>query len=137
MDREEKLLKQYEVCQHDSSSMVSAHWTVVGIFIGINAALLGAVAYMLSSSFGSTVQWTVLALGLASGGIFVCLWAWLNRVNKRVRCNECLMRDIEGELNIEVKKKLRGDGSCPIRGIYGILILLWIAAIVGVFYFPC
>jgi len=159
MSREDILLKEYEICQQDSSSMVSAHWTVVGIFIGINTALLGAVAYMLNNgSYSNNIRWIVISLGLASIGILVCLCLWLNRVNFLVCINNRRMYQIERELGMaknrlqkdmdkkELRKKLRkfckffpcipSDGACPIKGVYTIYILLWIFLIIAAFS-PC
>ncbi len=41
MNREEILLKEYEVCQQDINSRASRFWAIVGIFIPFNTALLG------------------------------------------------------------------------------------------------
>ena len=137
MSREDTLLKEYEVCQQDSSSMVSAHWTVVGIFIGINTALLGAVAYLLNGAPANHVRWIVVALGLFSLGVFASLWRWLNRVNSLVRANEQTMRWIETCLGMKHRCKPQGDGSCAIKTIYMLFKLLWIAAIVAAYIFDC
>jgi len=159
MSREGVLLKEYEICQQDSSNMISAHWTVVGIFIGINTGLLGAVAYILNSySLGSNIRWIVGALGLASILIIACLYLWLRRVNFLVDINNRRMYQIERELgmaktrlldkcNKKACRELRRlgkprpcipcNGIYPIMGIYAVFIMLWIAAIVGAFMLDC
>ena len=139
-EEREALLVEYQVCQQDSDAMIRTHWTVAGIFIGINTALVGAVAYMLNSSnssSGTHTQWIVLALGLALAGVFVCLWLWLDRVNRNVGANECVMRRIERCLHLPTREKPPGDGSWPVKGVYAIFIALWVAAIVGACTFDC
>jgi len=147
------LLTQYQVLQQDSRSKASTHWTVVSIFIGINTALLGAVAYMLSNRSDNS-QWIILILGLAFIGIFKCLCLWLNRVNFLLEMSKGKMQQIESLLNMvsdnildtpeERKKKRReckyfpcipSDGALPVKGIYMVFSLLWLAAIIGAFIF--
>jgi len=125
---------QYQILQQDSRSKVSTHWTVVSIFIGVNTALIGGVAYILNNKSDNT-QWIVLFLGLAFIGIFICLWSWLNRVNGLLEYNDSLMLKIEKSLEIEERKKPPGNGSKPIKGIYVIFMILWVVFIILAFIF--
>jgi hypothetical protein len=50
MDREEILLKEYETCQSDKNSIGSLFWIIVGVFMAINTALLGALPYAILQS---------------------------------------------------------------------------------------
>jgi hypothetical protein len=131
-EEREALLVEYQVCQRDSNAIIRTHWIVVSIFVGINTALLGAIAYKLNSN----IQWVVFSLGVALITIFICLWLWLDRVNKLVGINESLMRKIEKNLDIAVKEGLKGNGSYPIKGIYIVYILLWVFLIIAAFL-PC
>ena len=45
MGQEEILLKEYETCQSDIDSITSHYWTIVGVFIAITSALLGALPF--------------------------------------------------------------------------------------------
>ncbi len=116
MDREEVLLKEYEVCQLDNNSSGTRFWIAFGIFFGINTALLGWIAPSIISKSMSlsknnlewlsyitdNVGWLVfiLVLGLGIIGILISLWLWLNRVNYLIRMNHHRMREIEEVLGM-------------------------------------
>ena len=44
-DRREILLKEYELCQHDNQAESTRFWLIFSIFISINTALIGGLAY--------------------------------------------------------------------------------------------
>jgi hypothetical protein len=43
MKREEILLKEYEACQQDNQARASRYWVILGIFVSINAPILGGL----------------------------------------------------------------------------------------------
>ena len=71
-ERTEILLREYETCLSHNNSIGSQVWVSTTIFLSINVALLGGVAYSLITS-GSLPngRWLVLALGLGIILIFV------------------------------------------------------------------
>jgi len=136
MGREEILLKEYEVCQKDSSSMISAHWTAAGVFLGINTAVLGAIAYGILLRH-EKIQLLVLGLGVGVILIIVGLMFWTKRVSSLVNTNNKRMRQIERQLgmrkNLMVKQKEKLTGIRIVIGMYSVLVLLWIYFIVMAF----
>ena len=102
MDRQEILLKEYEVCQHDSSAMISAHWTVTGIFMGISTAVLGWILYSVISKSSSleSVKGLVLVFGVVIIILLILLLLWMKRVDFLVQINNQRMRIIETQLGM-------------------------------------
>ena len=104
MNRQEILLKEYEVCQQDGSSIASTHWTVVGIFIALNTALLGGAAYTILAGklpLYENIKWLVLMFGVLVVLIAMFLRSWLNRANFLIFTNNFRMRQIEIELGMQ------------------------------------
>jgi hypothetical protein len=98
MGREEILLKEYETCQSDVNSIGSLFWIVVGVFMTINTALLGALPYGILQSGGLRTIFKdyatrsellqLLALGLlivVLGGGMIAVLVFLKRYHKRTR----------------------------------------------------
>lgn len=119
---EQALLREYEACQHDSSSTSVSFWTLASIFIGISSALLAGLLYgliannnlfpvLLKVLFGESAQSSELRLILTlsliviilSISIFIILyklWGWLRRARFLQQTNFKRMREIELELGM-------------------------------------
>ncbi len=165
MNRQDVLLKEYEVCQQDINHNASQYWVVVGIFMGINTVLLGWVVYSIiqkSEPPSENAKWLVVVLGLAVIAIVAVLWFWMNRVNFLIRISHHRMQEIETELgmrknliiNLLDDGKKRGvkkediptdlskyyppprSGATIVPWMFGIVIFLWVFFIV-VAWFPC
>ena len=100
MDRQEILLKEYEVCQQDINFNSSRYWTIVGIFIPVNTAILGWMVYLLISNIklDGYIKWGLLIVLLFCLGMTFIIFAliyWLDRVNSIIRVNYHRMREIE------------------------------------------
>lgn len=119
MDREEILLKEYELCQHDKSSSSTSYWTLAGIFIGVSSAILAGLLYGIfanNSLFQALVKILfsldeitndieikqvkvvavcMLLLGIAMIIIICKLWRWLRRTQFLAFRNDERMREIE------------------------------------------
>ena len=108
-------LTEYQVCQQDINSRASRYWTIVGVFMAINTALLGWVAFSIISngvSLNESVKWLVyinenfnwlvlvLVLGFGIIAILVFLMLWLKRVNCLIHISYYRMREIEFELRM-------------------------------------
>jgi hypothetical protein len=107
MGREEVLLKEYEICQKSISTDASRYWVVVGIFIGINTALLGAIAYKIAYNnlghyrgFEWIVPTLVTIFGIGMIIIITRLKLWATRVNWLIRIKYHRMQEIESELGM-------------------------------------
>ncbi len=105
MDREEILLREYEACQTSVDSTASRYWTILGIFISINAVLLGGVGFFINSNrvsqtFYPGAKWLVLVLGIGSIAILYYLWRWLRRINFYIRIDYFRMQEIENQLGM-------------------------------------
>lgn len=120
MDRQEILLKEYELCQQDIIDTSSRYWTIVSIFMAVSTAILGAIATgLISGNFISqAIQRHALPQTLVVGSfvfvlgggiitILVFLMKWLDRVNCLTVINYERMREIETELGM--RKNLRVD----------------------------
>jgi len=124
-DNAQALQVEYQVLQSDSSAMVAAHWNVVGIFIGIDSLLAGAISYLVKSGVTIRSFIVIFIIGGASIAIIVNLWRWLDRVNLLVRTNENNMREIETRLGMVERHPPSGNGSNIIKCIYIIFLVLW------------
>lgn len=103
MGREEILLKEYELCEEDNNASSSNYWTTVGIFIGVNTALISAIGAGIIAGFINP-RWPSLVLVIAFGVIAIALviimHLWLYRVNHLIGVNHYRMREIENELGM-------------------------------------
>jgi len=111
MDRQEILLKEYEVCQQHNDSIGSQVWTSTSIFMSINVAVLGGVAYGIITKgipLEENTKWLVLALGLGIISIFTFWMRWLNRMQFLTSINYERMREIEDELGMWKNWMARG-----------------------------
>jgi hypothetical protein len=162
MNREDILLKEYEVCQQHLNTMMSHHWVLLGVFMPVSTALLGVVPYILWNF--SKPQWLIIPLGVGVSIILFCLWRYFKRVNAMISVDYFRMREIEAELGMlknlyvheldhwnppkldnatrERIKSLRakhiGEIGKRAMGItYWVLIVLWMLAIISAFVVPC
>jgi len=97
MDRKEILLKEYELCQQLIISIGHQMWTSTTIFMSVNVAILGWVAYGIITKgalVGNSI-FLILALGLGIIIILVFWMGWINRMHFLTRINFRRMRDIE------------------------------------------
>ena len=113
MDKQGILLREYETCQEDSRAEASSYWTIFGIFISINTAIIGGLAYgLFNTNFINAilnkenipniiVKLTILTI-LFMGIILITkfLESWLDRVNYLIQNNNRRMREIEIELGM-------------------------------------
>ena len=105
MSRENILLKEYGVCQQDINSRASRFWTIVGIFIPFNTALLGWIINWITKTFNLDIDyiWGLLLVLLFSIGMIVILsylMTWLERVNSFIRVSNKRMQEIEKVLGM-------------------------------------
>ena len=108
MNRREVLLKEYEICQQSINNNTSRYWIVVSIFIGINTALWGAIAYKIAYNNlgdGKGFEWILLPtlatiFGIGMIVIIKRLELWLERVNWLIGIKYHRMREIENELGM-------------------------------------
>jgi hypothetical protein len=139
-NRQETLLRTYEVCNQDSNAMVRNYWAATAAFLSVNTGVLAWLAKTAISSgrggifhpaiFGNVV---ITAVGLAITSITVFLWLWLKSTNRRIHINNRAMVLIERELNIRGKERIayilarrpRFSGSQAVKGIYLTMISVW------------
>jgi hypothetical protein len=102
---EQILLTEYQTCQSDVMSLKAHYWITVGIFVGINTALLAMVASSIVSVekelWGVFISHLVLGLGISVILLLAFLWFWLCRTNLFIRINYARMREIEYELGMQ------------------------------------
>ncbi len=131
MDRQEILLKEYELCQQDIIDTSSRYWTIVNIFMAASTVVLGAiVAGVISGNFISktyertaTLQifvasLVVIVLGAGIIAVLVSLMSWLRRVGCLAAIAYGRMREIELELGMWKNWRVHGidnwNASCQI-----------------------
>lgn len=99
MNRQEILLKEYEVSQQHINSLNSQVWQSTAIFLSVNALV---VAYVFQKEKAS--DWDSLLLTLVIGAIFILVLNFWKRWINRARFNQGIiyerMRDIEDELGM-------------------------------------
>jgi hypothetical protein len=117
MDRQEILLKEYETCQSVVNSIGSLFWIIVGVFMAINTALLGALLYVFLQRGGlqiifkdypthsellqlRTLALVIVALGVGMIMVLVFLKRYHRRTRWLVRVARERMLEIENELGI-------------------------------------
>jgi len=105
-DKQEVLLREYEVCQQHNNSIGSQVWIATSVFMSVNVALFGSVVYSMISS--SLLERNIKCLGLVLGvGIIVILYCWkrwLNRMQFLTSINYERMREIEEALEMRKNK---------------------------------
>jgi len=166
MSREDVLLKEYEVCQQAIDTNISRYWTVVSIFIGINAVFLGAITYWMAAYPCRNVEGLVRSILISVIGVVMIynifsLKRWLGRVNWLVGAKYFRMREIEVVLGMRANliidavdhweklscqqrkelKPLHEDHVRPYKAlraprIYCSLIVLWGIFIVAAWVLP-
>jgi hypothetical protein len=121
MDKQEILLKEYELCLQDIIDTSSRYWTIVNIFMAANMVVLGAiVAGVISASFikEAFVKPTppqilvagsvLIVLGLGMIIILISLKKYLKRANFLSAINYERMREIEFDLRIWKNWRVHG-----------------------------
>ena len=98
MNRQEVLLKEYEVCQQHINTMGTQNWQSVSIFLVFNALVFGFVINMQTHNHGSFVA--VSAIGIAVIFIFYLWMLWVQRQEFVQRALYERMHEIEGELGM-------------------------------------
>lgn len=98
-DREEVLLKEYEICEQDSNSASANNWTVIGIFSTVSVGSLAVVVFKLIDIQNSNYNWQSLGfvIILACTAIIVLMFLkqWTSRVTFLLGNNNLRMREIE------------------------------------------
>ena len=121
-NRQQVLLKEYEICQQDNSSIGNQIWLSASVLMSANVALLAWFAYviikelpLLENTEGFVkvlglvmVLGLVILLGLAIIAIFYCWKRWLNRMGFLKFINYERMREIETALGM--RKNWRAYG---------------------------
>lgn len=113
MDRNEILLKEYEICQEDNNAQSTRYWSIFGIFVSVNVVVLGALAYgLLNGDFlkrlsNITISYEIIAyysianiLIVAFAVLTVLLKFWLDRINYLISSNHKGIHEIELELKM-------------------------------------
>jgi sterol desaturase/sphingolipid hydroxylase (fatty acid hydroxylase superfamily) len=115
MNEKEILLKEYETCQKDNQAEASSYWTILGIFVSINTAIIGGLAYgLFSTNFINAIlnlktedipniivkliMLTILFVVIIIITNF--LESWLDRSNYLIQNNYRRMHEIEIELGM-------------------------------------
>ena len=86
IDRQQVLLKEYEICQQDNSSIGNQIWLSASVLMSANVALLAWFAYVIIKElpFQENTECLVLGLvtlvGMAIIAVFCCWIRWLNRM---------------------------------------------------------
>jgi hypothetical protein len=123
MDRQEILLKEYEICEQQNNSIGHEVWSSTTIFLTVSVTLLAGLIYgtMTNDVFtklfcrGNINIWPiVMALSgvmIVGIGIIIifCRWiGWLKRTEFLTRLNYETLRDIETNLGMEKNWLARG-----------------------------
>ena len=105
-DRQQVLLKEYEICQQDNSSIGNQVWLSASVLMSANVALLAWFVYVILKELPlpENTEWLVLGLvtvvGIAIIAIFYCWKRWLNRMQFLKFINYERMREIETALGM-------------------------------------
>jgi len=114
IDRQQVLLKEYEICQQDNSSIGNQIWLSASVLMSANVALLAWFAYViikelpLRENTECLVLGLVTAVGMAIIAIFYCWIRWLNRMQFLKFINYERMRDIETALGMWKNRRAYG-----------------------------
>jgi len=104
MDREEILLKEYEVCQSHNNALGQQAWVSISIFITVNFLVLGDVVdkLLLTSYPINGYAKLLLVIAVASVLIFILkiFRKWDKRIDFMVLLNNERMRYVETELKM-------------------------------------
>jgi len=106
-------LTEYQVCQQDSEAESTRYWTIFGIFISVNTAIIGGLIYGVFNTLfinailkgenipDTLVKLTILTiLFVAIILITIFLESWLKRTNYLIQNNDRRMYEIEIELGM-------------------------------------
>ncbi len=100
MDREEIMLKEYELCQSDSNSYGNQSWISFSIIMSVNLVLIAQVVPLVfNSSRDSGYGRLIVVVALSAAMIFILrlFKQWDKRAMFRIRLNNVRMREIENE----------------------------------------
>ncbi len=111
MDKQEILLREYETCQRNVQFNASGYWTVVNIFIAIDALMwaAGAAHTVLQGNlvFPEHAKWLIFSvpamisvLGVTMICITLSLRGWIDRINSFIVASYFRMHEIEKELGM-------------------------------------
>jgi len=103
INRQDILLREYEVCQQANDSIGRQVWLSTSVFLSTNVGLLGWIAYGITTRGAphpDNIHWLVLGLGLGIISIFIFWIHWLNRMQFLTRMNYERMREIEIDLGM-------------------------------------
>lgn len=105
MEREQILLKEYEVCQSDNNAKGNQSWISFSIIITVNLLLLGQVVSNLimtsSPDAGYSKLIFVIIISLIMITILLLFKQWDKRVSFHIRLNHRRMREIEELIKVE------------------------------------
>lgn len=120
MDREDILLKEYEVCQSHNNSLGQQAWVTISILITVNIIAIGQVSYeILQNSFpvvGCLNFILVICLASVMVLILIIFYRWGKRIDFIILLNNERMRQIETKL--EMWKNWRVFGLDILDGVY-------------------
>jgi len=104
MDREEILLKEYEVCQSHNNSLGSQAWVSISILVTVNVLLIGQVVVNIVLKSVPIVGCSKLVLVILIALVMIMiLWIfkrWDKRIDFMVLLNNERMRHIETTLGM-------------------------------------
>jgi len=104
MSKKDILLKEYEVCQKETDTSAANYWTFTGIYVGINTALLGAMAVgiVTAAKIEAKLFYPLVWLfACAAFAFHYVALAWLKRVLHLIGCIHARMRMIETKLGMK------------------------------------
>jgi hypothetical protein len=105
MERDEILLKEYEICEQDNNSASANNWTVIGIFASISVGSLAAIIFQLVDKPYDTLKWhsflLVIIVAIMAIVVISFLKAWTGRVSFLLAQNNHRMREIEKILGMQ------------------------------------
>ena len=164
MDKQDILLKEYEVAQQHLTAMISHYWQIFSILIPVNTAFFGAVIYAI---LRSTPNVGVLAVMVGIIGIITMLflWKYWERVKFYIAADYHRMHEIEAILGMsknlmvhyldqyndrwselddsaqkrldELHKKHISSPRIYIQLVFWAFIAMWVVCIVLSFILPC
>lgn len=103
LDREQILLKEYEICHDDSNALASRFWSFANIFIPTNLALLALlITALLKKEVHVGILETLIVgvIGICAIITLVSVLLWLKRTNSIQQSNYERAREIECTLGM-------------------------------------
>ncbi len=111
MSKKDILLKEYEICQQEADASAANYWTFAGIYVGINTALLGAIAAGIVASDKVDSKLFYPPVWLFACAVFAFHYfvlAWLKRVTHLIGFINARMRIIETKLGMKKGRYIHG-----------------------------